>query len=367
MNDAELRALFPLTNDTVYLNNAAASPFNSRSRQRLNEHLAVAVQSPDGLPSVRRPVRNHLSALLGGAPDDYALLTSTGVGIGMVSAGFRWQDGDNIVVPADEHWNNTFPWLALKARGIDVRLAPVDSDQRVNPDKVAALVDDRTRILASAAVRFNTGFRADLKQLSRIAHAVDALFVVDGIQCAGVVPVNVEEDGIDVFASAGFKWLLGLPGTGFLYTNQHARDRIDPVMPGMFAAGDNLRKLDLRPDGRRFETGSIAYSLFDAWIAGLELLQEVGIETIYQRVLRLTDQLISGLRSKIFEIASPVEKLSERSAIISFSVGSVETNTALHQRLLQQGIHTALRDGRIRISPNFFNNEEDINRFMEAL
>lgn len=367
MNDAELRALFPVTHHAVYLNNAAASPLNTRSRQRLEDHLRQAALAPDGLPSVRRPVRQLLSALLGGSPDDFALVTSTGVGLGIAAAGFRWQAGDNIVVPADEHWNNTFPWLALEARGIDVRLAPVDADQRVDPAKVAELVDKRTRILASAAVRFNTGYRADLKQLSSIAHAVDALFVVDGIQCAGVIPVNVVDEGIDVFASAGFKWLLGMPGTGFLYTNQRARDRIDPVMPGMFAASDNLRQLDLRPDGRRFETGSIAYSLFDAWIPGLELLQDMGIAAIYQRVLSLTDQIISGLQSKKYAITSPVENLSERSAIISFSAGTSETNRALHQRLLQGGIHTAMRDGRIRVSPNFFNNETDIDRFLDAL
>ncbi len=367
MNTAELRQLFPVTSEAVYLNNAAASPLNTRSRQRLEDHLRQASLAPDGLPSVRRPVRDHLSALLGGSPDDYALVTSTGVGLGMAASGFRWKAGDNIVVPADEHWNNTFPWLALREQGVEVRLVPVGDDQRVDPARIASLVDSRTRILASAAVRFNTGFRSDLKELSRIAHSVDALFVVDGIQCAGVVPVNVVDAGIDVFASAGFKWLLGMPGTGFLYTNTRARERIYPVMPGMFAAGDNLRDLDLRPDGRRFETGSIAYSLFDAWVPGLELLREVGIETIFQRVLLLTDQIINGLRSKNYKIASPVEYVSERSAIISFSAGSVEANTSLHQRLLQQGIHTAMRDGRIRVSPNFFNDESDIDCFLDAL
>lgn len=367
MNVSELRQLFPVTSQAVYLNNAAASPLNTRSLMRLEDHLRLAAVSPDTLPSVRQPVRQLLRALLGGSPDDYALVTSTGVGLGMAASGFRWKAGDNIVVPADEHWNNTFPWLALREKGVKVRLVPVGDDQRIDPASVASLVDSRTRILASAAVRFNTGFRSDLQQLSRIAHAVDALFVVDGIQCAGVVPVNMVEDGIDVFASAGFKWLLGMPGTGFLYTNVLARERIYPVMPGMFAAGDNQRDLDLRPDGKRFETGSIAYSLFDAWVPGLQLLQEVGIAAIYQRVISLTDHMISGLQSKNYAIASPVDHVSERSAIISFSAGSLEANTSLHQRLLQQGIHTAMRDGRIRVSPNFFNDETDIDRFLDML
>ena len=79
--------------------------------------------------------------------------------------------------------------------------------------------------MATAAVRFNTGFRADLKLLSKIAHDSGALFVVDGIQGAGVFPIDVEDMGIDVHACAGFKWLLGMPGTGFLYVNKNCARR----------------------------------------------------------------------------------------------------------------------------------------------
>jgi cysteine desulfurase/selenocysteine lyase len=190
------------------------------------------------------------------------------------------------------------------------------------------------------------------------------LFVVDGIQAAGVIPINVDTDNIDILSSAGFKWLLGMPGTGFLYVNKNVQELISPTLPGMFAADNYSKELEYYPDARRFETGTIAYSLFYAWTAGLDLIQEVGIENIYSRVLILTDRIISGLRIKGIEIITPVNTISERSAIIMFTMGSADANKILYAKLLVQNIIVTLRDGLIRISPAFFNTEEEIDRFL---
>jgi cysteine desulfurase/selenocysteine lyase len=338
-----------------------------RVRQRLEEYLFLAGHEPQNKPAAREPVRAALAGLLGGNPDEYALVTSTGVGIGIAASGYDWQPGDNVVVPMDEHWNNTFPWLALRERGVDCRLVPVDENQRVEPEAIAAMVDSNTRMLATTAVRFNTGFRADLKALSSIAHDKGALFVVDGIQAAGVCPIDVKEDGIDVLACAGFKWLLGMPGTGFLFVNKWAQEKIRPVLPGMYAAEHDTRKLHYHPDARRYETGTLAYSLFHSWTAGLEILREVGIANIHQRVLELTDRIVAGLRARSIAIASPVEAVGERSAILSFTMGSEEANKRLYEKLKAQRIIVAPRDGRIRVSPNFFNSEDDIDSFLKQL
>jgi cysteine desulfurase/selenocysteine lyase len=338
-----------------------------RVRQRLEEYLFLAGHEPQNKPAAREPVRAALAGLLGGNPDEYALVTSTGVGIGIAASGYDWQPGDNVVVPMDEHWNNTFPWLALRERGVDCRLVPVDENQRVEPEAIAAMVDSNTRMLATTAVRFNTGFRADLKALSSIAHDKGALFVVDGIQAAGVCPIDVKEDGIDVLACAGFKWLLGMPGTGFLFVNKWAQEKIRPVLPGMYAAEHDTRKLHYHSDARRYETGTLAYSLFHSWTAGLEILREVGIANIHQRVLELTDRIVAGLRARSIAIASPVEAVGERSAILSFTMDSEEANKRLYEKLKAQRIIVAPRDGRIRVSPNFFNTEDDIDSFLKQL
>ena len=367
MDISALRNLFPVHKNSIFLNNAAESPLNTKVRQKLEEYLSLVSDEPQNKPLVRNTVRSGLSKLFGGTIDEYALVTSTGVGIGIVASGYNWKKGDNVVVPVDEHWNNTFPWLALQERGIEVRFAPVDEDQRVNPETIAGLVDDNTRILATTAVRFNTGFRADLKLLSSIAHSKGALFMVDGIQGSGVFPLNVENDGIDILACGGFKWLLGMAGTGFLYVNKAAQVRIKPVLPGMYAAENHMRLLEYLPDARKYETGTIAYSLFHAWTAGLDLLYEIGIANIHSRILELTDKLIDGLRSKEITIVSPVDEIGERSALISFTVGAEEANKELYEKLMSKNVIVALRDGRIRVSPNFFNTEDEIDQFLDLI
>ena len=361
------RTLFPVTEKSVFLNNAAESPLNHRVHQKLNEYLQLAAQEPQNKPEARTAIRNLLPGIFGGTADDYALVTSTGVGINIVASGYQWRKGDNVVVPIDEHWNNTFPWLALRERGVEVRFVPVGEDQRIDPDKVASMVDDNTRILATAAVRFNTGFRADLKLLSEIAHSKGALLMVDGIQGAGVFPMNVIEEGIDILACAGFKWLLGMPGTGFLYVNKKAQQYIRPVLPGMYSAENNYRELHYLPDARRYETGTLAYSLFHAWTAGLELLQEIGISNIHAHVLRLTDIIIAGMASKNIMIVSPVETVNERSAILAFTMGSAAANQKCCEKLRENNVIVTLRDSHIRVSPNFYNTEEEIERFLELL
>jgi len=96
---AEIRSLFPVCGDSVYLNNAAESPLNVRVRQRLEKYLFLASHEPQKKPAVRQPVRVALSQLFGGTPDEYALVTSTGVGIGIAASGYDWQPPPYASIP----------------------------------------------------------------------------------------------------------------------------------------------------------------------------------------------------------------------------------------------------------------------------
>jgi selenocysteine lyase/cysteine desulfurase len=156
-------------------------------------------------------------------------------------------------------------------------------------------------------------------------------------------------------------------GTGFMYVRESAWDRIQPVLPGMFAAEDDLHELRWLPSARRYETGALSYALFHAWTAGLEMLLDIGVPAIHARVLDLTWRLIEGLRERGLTVVTPAARPEERSAIVTFSAGSPDVNRALCARLSERGIGISLKAGRCRVSPGFYNTEEEIDRLLAAL
>ena len=367
MNIEQIRSLFPVTKEAVFLNSASQCPLNTLVKDRLQAYLKTEL-NPVGKKDFNRDnTRVLLSKLLGGLPEEYALVTSTGIGIGIVAQGLHLKEGDNIVVPEREHWNNTFPWLELEKKGVEVRFVKLSEDNSIDPEAIDKLIDHNTRVVAIAAVRFNSGFRPNLAVIGRMAHRKGALFVVDAAQGAGMVPINIEQDGIDIMAGCGFKWLLGMHGTGYLYVSKKAAKMIKPMLPGMFAAENHFDKLCYYEDSRKFETGTIAYSLFDAWNAGLELLIEIGVDNIYEKALENTDLLLAGLSDKGYTIVTPTKNREERSAIVHFTTDSLENTRELYLKILDEKVLVTLQGENIRVSPNFFTTKEEIRVFLNLI
>lgn len=367
MNIEQIRSLFPITKQAVYLNSASQSPLNILVYDKLQTHLKTEL-NPVGKKAFNRDdTRMLLSKLLGGLPQEYALTTSTGVGIGMVAQGIDFKRGDNIIIPEREHWNNTFPWLNLEKKGVEIRLAKINENNSIDVESIKKLIDSKTRVVAIAAVRFNSGFRPNLAAIGKIAHEKGALFVVDAAQGAGMVPIDVEKDQIDVMAGCGFKWLLGMHGTGFLYVSKRVVKMISPIVPGMFAAHTVHDQLSYYDDSRKFETGTIAYALFNAWSAGLQLILDIGVENIYEKALENTDLLIDGLQQKGYQISTPIRKREERTAIVLFNTGSFKTTKTLYEKLKEKKVLVTLQSENIRVSPNFFTTKEEIRLFLNLI
>jgi selenocysteine lyase/cysteine desulfurase len=135
----------------------------------------------------------------------------------------------------------------------------------------------------------------------------------------------------------------------------------------MYAAEKNHDNLSFYNDSRKFETGTIAYSLFDAWSAGLELLLKIGIENIHKKALENTDLLIDGLQKKGYQITSPIKKREQRTAIVHFNTNSLENTKTLYQKLLNKNVLVTLQGENIRVSPNFFTTKKEIKIFLDLI
>jgi selenocysteine lyase/cysteine desulfurase len=367
MDITEIRSLFPITKETIYLNSASQAPLNTLVQDELQSYIASELNFVGKKGFNRDDIRIPLSKILGGSPEEYALTTSTGVGLGMIAQGIDFKKGDNIILPEKEHWNNAFPWLNLKNLGVEIRFAKLNKDTSIDPEAIEKLIDHNTRVVAIAAVRFNSGFRPNLSKISKIAHSKNALFIVDAAQGAGMVPLDVVQDGIDIMAGCGFKWLLGMHGTGFLYVSNRVVKMIQPVLPGMYAAEIAYDTLSYYEDARKFETGTLAYPLFHAWSAGLKLLLSIGIQTVYKKAIENTTIIINGLLHNNYSIVTPLKIKEERTAIVHFNAGAIIKTKALFAKLKANKVVVTLQGENIRISPNFFNTKEEIEIFLRLI
>ncbi len=142
----------------------------------------------DGLMGLLARCRDRAAAFLGVNAADVAFLGSATEGINQLANGLDWQTGDNVVVEDIEFPSDIYPWTRLRERGVEVRIARQWGEEPTL-DRVAALVDARTRVLAVSQVSYLTGRRYDLAALAEIAHGAGALLSVDATHAAGVLPV----------------------------------------------------------------------------------------------------------------------------------------------------------------------------------
>jgi selenocysteine lyase/cysteine desulfurase len=143
--------------------------------------------------------------------------------------------------------------------------------------------------------------------------------------------------------------------------------RIQPTLPGMHAAQVTYDELSYHEDARKFETGTLAYPLFHAWSAGLELLLSIGVQAVYEKALENTTLIINGLLKNNYTLVTPIRNEQERTAIVHFYASSFEKTKALFKKLTAHKVLVTLQGENIRVSPNFFTTKEEIEVFLSLL
>jgi len=306
--------------------------------------------------------------MIGAENAEIGLLRNTTEGIGLVAEGFPWQSGDNVVLPADEFPSNQYPWLNLADRGVRAHRVETRAG-RLDPDRLAAACDDRTRIVSVSWVAFYSGWRNDVQQIAEIAHARGALLFLDAIQALGVFPLDVSQTDVDFLAADGHKWLLGPEGAGIFYIRRKHLDLLRPLGVGwnsVVHAHDFARiELALRPAAQRYEGGSPNTAGLIALGASLELLERFPQDAIAQRVLELTDLACSRLEA-IGAVIHSDRRREHKSGIVTFELPGRDPQS-LREQCLRQRVVLSCRGGRLRISPHAYNDASDIDRLIEAL
>lgn len=374
VQDYRQREFAPVTAQGAYLNHAGVGPAPARVVRAVQEGVEHSAEAPedfflDRAMSARKSVRLRLGRLMGVAPEHLALLKNTGHGLSLVADALRLEPGDNVVSVACDYPSVVYPWYAQSDRGIETRLVPPRPDGTFTPDDLAQVMNSRTRAVTLSWVQFTTGFRCDLAAFAELAHSHDALFIADVIQGLGVLPLESEKLGLDVVVTGVHKWLLAPGGTGGLYVAPHVLDRLRLVNMGAGSVVDVVKfdPLDFtpKPNAQRYEEGTPNGIGLCGLEAALSLLEEVGIAAIAARVLSLTGYAAEKLEARGCRVLSPRED-AQRAGLVMFQHPTVP-NEAVLQALKEAGVTAAVRGGRLRLSPHFYNTREEIDQAVEAL
>jgi cysteine desulfurase / selenocysteine lyase len=362
------RAQFPIGKKCTYFDLANMNSPPSVVTDALARYFA-ALQERGGdkvaWGEMINATRSKVATLLGCDASEISFCRNTSDGLNIAANAIDWKFGDNVVLPANEHPNNVFPWLNQRRHGVEVRLVPDRADW-IDADVLAPYVDDRTRVVAVADVSFLPGQRNDLDGIARLCHERGAYLVVDGVQAAGLMDVRLHERGIDMWAASGHKGLLAPHGIGVFYCRRELIPSMMPaylarngVVPG--AADDHFVEAPdapLRDDGCRFEIGNLNYSGIHALSASLDLLLAVGVKTIERHVLDVGEYMTDKLAQRGIARVGPSAR-ERRSSICAFAFpgdGWVEY-------FAQHGVVLSGRRGAIRVSLGLYNTLEEVDRF----
>jgi selenocysteine lyase/cysteine desulfurase len=368
IRDAE----FPVTKSHLYFNHAGVSPIPARaaaagirmlesSRDEGAFHLRKWEDLANG-------TRGRFARVVGASPEEIAFVKNTSEGLSFVAAGFPWRDGDNLVTSNAEYPSNIYPWMRLQTRNVEVRMVPA-REGRVKKEDLFAACDGKTRLIALSSVEFANGYRNDLPGIGEYCQHHGIFFCVDGIQSLGVLPMDVKAFGIDALSADGHKWLLAPEGIGGFYISRDVMEMVEPVILGWHSVRNrfDFENYDFRlsPDARRFEPGSMNTVGLAAFGASLDLLLSVGVDRVWERVRRLTEQVLEKARGEGYEVVSP-DHPEERSGIVTFRVPGTD-NAALWKSLLARRAVCSHRAGGIRVSPHFYNTPEEIDRLFSLI
>ena len=366
-----LRNEFPLLDRYIYFNACSLGPLPRRGKEALARYAedwdsqGTPVWFTTWLPVLER-FRGKVAELLGAAPGSTAIAPSVSVALSTLATGLPLAPGrDKVLIGELDFPTIGHQWLSRP--GFEVEFVPSKDGMTIPPEAFAERIDSRTALVATTHLFYTTGYLQDVRAIADAAHAAGALCLIDGYQTCGCVPIDVAAMDCDAFVGGCLKWVSGGPGNAFLYVRPELISRVRPQGTGWFATRDpfsfTLQELVWADDARRLETGTWAVGCHYAGLAGLELVLEVGIGNIQERLRDLTGRILERCDEAGVKTFTPRER-SRRCGIVTLECDRPEEVEA---KLHASGVIVDSRPGRVRLSPHWCVTEEELDRGMDLV
>ena len=364
-----IRHSFPRAAKGGYLDTAAEGLPAPGVDEAVAEYLREKAAGTPGRRrhfAVEEEAREAAAALLGASVADTAFLPTTSDALNILAASLPWKPGDRVITNDLEFPSNVLPWLALRERGVEVRVVASHCGALRLEDLTAA-IDERTRLVTISQVSYKTGaWFPHTAELAEAAHAAGAVLCVDATQALGRCPVSL--DGVDYLMASTFKWLLGAHGLAVTYLSPVFREKFSLAGVGWYSVEDassasRFTEYKLKPGAACLVAGMPNFGSLYAVNASLRYLRTIDLRAEQLR----TNALARDLRARLAGLGLPLLTPPDEaftSGIVSFEHADGEDVMA---RLEERGIVVWGGDGRVRASVHYYNDATDVDHYAAAL
>ena len=368
---SQYRSEFPIFEKLTYVNSCSHGALAKSVKDSFATYISTLEEkgsSWNEWVTQQEILRKLMAQFLSATPEEIAITTSASAGVNALATSLNFSGKRNKIITT----NNEFPtmgqiWHAQESRGAKVIHVPNNPDLTVNTKALIDAIDAETLIVAIAHVCYRNGVRTDIHPIIEAAHKQGAMVVLDAYQSVGSLPLNVDEIKADIIVGGLQKYMLAVPGVGFMYARKSTTRGLIPTVTGWFAAEDIFAmKIDsYQPaqHARRFENGTPNVAPLYPAVAALELMIKVGISNIEKYVSSIHEALRIGITDIGGIIVTP-SNAAAHGALLAVA----STNENAHVTALEEiGIITSSRDGNVRLSPHFYNNFDDVEKIINGL
>ncbi|NLC17229.1 MAG: cysteine desulfurase [Clostridiales bacterium] len=374
----------------VYLNNAAQTlvpkPVIDEMARYYTEVGANVHRGVDSLgfeaTRLYDLAREKVAKFLGAGDKGKVIFTrgaTSALNLAARSYGQVLSDGDEIVVSMSEHHSNFVPYQQLaKEKNLKLVFVPLDERGSVTAQNLKSVLSPKTKIVAISHMTNVLGSINDIGALADVAHSAGAVIAVDGAQGAVHMPAEVDKNDIDFYALGAHK-MLGPTGIGALYAKNDLLD----IMPPLETGGDMVDIVTKEHTSyldapNKFEAGTPMIAEAIGWGRAIDYYLEIGYQAINEQIRRLRKIMVERMRAEIPDAIIYNEK-AEHSPMVTFNIKGVHSHDVAsvldHEKVcVRAGHHCAQLihewlgiASSVRASLMFYNNEQDIDRFIQAL
>ena len=368
----EVRNYFPyLKTGKIYFNHAAIGPIPTPVNNSINEYLNYRSElyngTDDPYSDISESAKNKLAHILNVNSNYIAWVDNISNSMSILAQGIEWKKGDRIILNDIEFPANIYPFLNVKEFGVEIDFAK-SKNGIVDLPQIEMLVTPRTKLIVISFVQFLTGYRANLKTIGEFCKQKNIILCVDGIQGVGAIQIDLKECNIDFFAGGTQKWLMGLQGLSYFYISPNLLNKLNQKFIGWNSVKDawnftdyNLIFLD---DAKKFENGTLTKIGIVALNASLNILKEIGAESIEKSILDNTEYFLYLLIENGYKVILKNVERKNLSGIITL----VHNNSnEIIKELMNKKIICTVRQGMLRLSPHFYNTKDEIELVVKEL